>query len=93
MLRRHRINHTRVASLFLSSLAGGRAAVGQDCGRIAEGCCADLIFVNTEDLRLSGLSEDELLDAMVFATSRNPVEAVIGRGRMARLGREPRAQE
>jgi formimidoylglutamate deiminase len=68
------------ASLFLSSLAGGRAAVGQDCGRIAEGCCADLIFVNTGDSRLSGLSEDELLDAMVFAAPRNPVEAVMVAG-------------
>jgi len=68
------------ASLFISSLAGGRAAVGQDCGRIAEGCCADLVVVNSGDSRLSGLSEDELLDAMVFAAPRNPVEAVMVAG-------------
>ena len=68
------------AALFNASLAGGRAAVGQDCGRIAAGCVADLIVINTDDPRLTGLIEGELLDAMIFAGPRRPVSRVMVAG-------------
>jgi formimidoylglutamate deiminase len=68
------------AALFQASLAGGRAAVGQDCGRIAAGCGADLIVVNTDDSRLLDLTEDELLDAIIFAGPRSPIQDVMVAG-------------
>lgn len=47
--------------------AGGAIAGGRATGAIAPGLWADLLAVNTADLRLEGLKGDTLLDAFLFA--------------------------
>jgi formimidoylglutamate deiminase len=46
---------------------GGAAAAGRASGAIAVGQWADLLALDTGDLRLEGLSGDQLLDAFIFA--------------------------
>ncbi len=46
---------------------GGAQAAGRDSGVIAVGAWADLLALDTGDLRLDGLAGDSLLDAAVFA--------------------------
>jgi formimidoylglutamate deiminase len=46
---------------------GGAQASGRSSGTIAVGAWADLLALDTGDLRLEGLAGDQLLDAFVFA--------------------------
>ncbi|MFN4191299.1 MAG: formimidoylglutamate deiminase [Tabrizicola sp.] len=46
---------------------GGAQAAGRGRGVIAVGEWADLLALDTKDLRLEGLSDDRLLDALIFA--------------------------
>ena len=46
---------------------GGAQAAGRGTGRIEVGQWADLLALDTSDLRLEGLAGDQLLDALVFA--------------------------
>lgn len=69
------------AALFASCLEGGRRAVGQACGRLIEGGSADLIAINGLDPRLAEATGDALLDALVFAEPRQPIERVMVGGR------------
>ncbi|HOZ31998.1 MAG TPA: amidohydrolase family protein [Tabrizicola sp.] len=46
---------------------GGAQAAGRRAGRIAVGEWADLLALDTGDVRLEGLHGDAVLDAFVFA--------------------------
>lgn len=53
--------------LWEEATKGGAQAAGRGTGRIAVGEWADLLALDTRDLRLEGLSGDQLLDAFLFA--------------------------
>lgn len=53
--------------LWEGAAAGGAKAGGRATGAIAPGLWADLLAVDTADLRLEGLKGDTLLDAFLFA--------------------------
>lgn len=53
--------------LWEGAAAGGARAAGRDCGAIAPGRWADLVALDTEDVRLQGQVGDGLLDAFLFA--------------------------
>jgi formimidoylglutamate deiminase len=53
--------------LWEGATRGGAQAAGRAAGGIAVGAWADLVSLDTEDLRLEGLAGDPLLDAFVFA--------------------------
>jgi formimidoylglutamate deiminase len=53
--------------LWEEAAKGGAQAAGRGSGRIEVGQWADLLALDTTDLRLEGLAGDQLLDAFVFA--------------------------
>jgi formimidoylglutamate deiminase len=53
--------------LWEGAVRGGAQAAGRGSGAIAVGAWADLLALDTGDLRLEGLEGDQLLDAFVFA--------------------------
>jgi len=69
------------ASLYRAALAGGAQALGRPIGRLAVGCRADLIVIDTEKPVLIGKTGDVVLDAVVFAGNENPVRDVMVGGR------------
>jgi formimidoylglutamate deiminase len=69
------------AALYRAAVAGGATALGRPIGRLAPGCRADLVVIDTEKPALIGKSGDVLLDAVVFAGNENPVRDVLVGGR------------
>ncbi len=53
--------------LWDGAARGGAQAAGRDSGAIAVGMWADLLALDTDDLRLEGFAGDSLLDAFLFA--------------------------
>jgi formimidoylglutamate deiminase len=53
--------------LWEGAARGGAQAAGRAAGAIAVGQWADLLALDTGDLRLEGLAGDQLLDAFIFA--------------------------
>jgi formimidoylglutamate deiminase len=53
--------------LWDGAAKGGAQAAGRQSGAIAVGEWADLLALDTNDLRLEALQDDQLLDALVFA--------------------------
>lgn len=53
--------------LWDEAAKGGAQAAGRASGRIEVGQWADLLALDTGDLRLEGLAGDQLLDALIFA--------------------------
>jgi formimidoylglutamate deiminase len=53
--------------LWEEAAKGGASAAGRGTGRIEVGQWADLVALDTTDLRLEGLGGDQLLDAFTFA--------------------------
>ncbi|WP_137112214.1 formimidoylglutamate deiminase [Rhodobacter sp. SY28-1] len=53
--------------LWEEAAKGGAQAAGRGTGRIEVGQWADLLALDTGDLRLEGLAGDQLLDALIFA--------------------------
>lgn len=53
--------------LWEEAARGGARAAGRGTGRIEVGQWADLLALDTGDLRLEGLAGDQLLDAFLFA--------------------------
>ncbi|MBA3910669.1 MAG: formimidoylglutamate deiminase [Rhodobacter sp.] len=68
--------------------AGGSQAAGRASGAIAPGMWADLLALDTGDVRLEGVSGDGLLDALVFAGRDGLVTDLWSAGRhIVRQGR------
>ncbi len=59
---------------------GGPRACGQETGRLEPGAMADLLVLDDTDPMLLGHAADTLLDALVFAGYRVPVERVMVHG-------------
>jgi formimidoylglutamate deiminase len=53
--------------LWDGAAKGGAQAAGRDSGAIAVGMWADLLALDTDDVRLDGFAGDSLLDAFLFA--------------------------
>ena len=68
-------------ALYLGAAAGGAQALGRDSGRIAPGALADLVAIDSQDLRLCGLRDDQLFDGLVFAANDQVVTDVWSAGR------------
>jgi formimidoylglutamate deiminase len=69
------------AALYRAALAGGAASLGQPVGRIAAGCRADFVVLDTNEPALAEQDRDDLLDAAIFGPCRRPVRHVMVCGR------------
>jgi formiminoglutamate deiminase len=68
--------------LLFAATAGGYASVGwPEGGMIRAGALADLVVVSRDSVRLAGLADAELVDAVVFAGAAADVRHVIVGGR------------
>ncbi len=64
-------------ALLSGAWEGGTRAVGQEAGAFAPGRVADLIVLDPDHPSLVGLTDDDVLDAWVFAGSRSAVRDVM----------------
>ena len=81
-------------ALLHAVLKGGCAATGRAPAGLSEGNPADLIVLNMDDSRLAGLANDALLDALIFANPRNPVDSVMVAGEWKiRAGEHPKSEQ
>ncbi len=71
--------------LFAAALAGGAqaAALGQGAGDggIRVGAPADIVVLDTDSPDFAAVTNDQILDAWIFAAGRNPVRDVFAAGR------------
>ncbi|MFN3993669.1 MAG: formimidoylglutamate deiminase [Tabrizicola flagellatus] len=67
--------------LWDQAARGGAQAAGRGRGVIAVGEWADLLALDTDDLRLEGLTGDRLLDALIFAGRDGLVSELWSAGR------------
>jgi formimidoylglutamate deiminase len=82
------------AALLRGALAGGAQALGQKIGAIEEGRRADLVVLRDDLPTLWGRTDDDVLDAAVFAGNDNPVKDVMVGGRwVIRDGAHARQRE
>jgi formimidoylglutamate deiminase len=65
------------ANLYINASKGSARALGWNSGRLEVGARADLVVLDPEAAVLLGKRGDLLLDAMVFASSDNPVKDVM----------------
>ena len=68
-------------ALYLGAALGSAQALQRDAGRIAAGALADLIAIDSTDLTLCALKDEQLLDGLVFAAKDNVVTDVWSAGR------------
>jgi formimidoylglutamate deiminase len=68
-------------TLYLGAAQGGAQALGRDAGVIAVGKLADLVAIDSTDSRLCALSEDQVLDGLVFAANDRVVSDLWSAGR------------
>jgi len=69
------------ARLWREAAASGGAVMGQPVGRLAAGCRADWLVLDTAHPALAGASEDRILDRLVFGPSRGAIRHVMVAGR------------
>lgn len=69
------------AALYARALAGGAQALGRDSGALRAGMLADMVRLDTDDLRLAGRQGDRLVDAWVFSGGATAVRDVWAAGR------------
>jgi formimidoylglutamate deiminase len=69
------------AALYLGAAAGGAQALSRNAGAIKVGALADLVALDRKDPSLCALSNDQLLDGLVFAASDRVVTDVWSAGR------------
>lgn len=86
VLRRRNIAATRFnpsvgGYMWRSAAAGGAGALGMKTGAIEAGYRADLLVLNENDLILEGRDGDDILDSLVFASSRPPITRVLAGGK------------
>jgi formimidoylglutamate deiminase len=68
-------------TLYLAAAVGGAQALGRKAGRIAVGCLADVVAIDSQAASLCALGVDQLLDGLVFAAKDNVVTDVWSAGR------------
>lgn len=64
-------------SLYINASKGGAQALGWNSGHLQVGARADLVVLDPEAVIFLSKRGDLLLDAMVFASSENPVKDVM----------------
>ncbi len=69
------------AFLYKGAAQGGAQALGRNAGRINVGALADLVAIDAADVSLCALSEENLLDGLVFAANDRVVSDVWSAGR------------
>lgn len=67
--------------LYTSAALGGAAALGRDSGQIALGQWGDLVAIDDQHPSLCALSQDHLLDGLVFAASDRVITDLWSAGR------------
>jgi formimidoylglutamate deiminase len=76
--------------LVRSASVNGAAALGLNAGQIAPGQRANLLVLDPNAALVDTVGEDNILDALVFAPRRAPVDSVMVDGRwVLRQGRHP----
>lgn len=68
-------------SLYLGAAQGGAQALARNAGRIETGALADLVAIDSSDPTLCALSDNQILDGLVFAAKDNVVTDVWSAGR------------
>ncbi|MCU4179196.1 formimidoylglutamate deiminase [Bosea sp. BH3] len=68
-------------ALWQAACAGGAQACGRAIGRIAPGCRADFITLDTDHPALVGRSGAEAIDSAIFAANALPLRDVVVGGR------------
>ena len=68
-------------SIDLSAAKGGAQALGRACGSIDVGQLADLVAIDSHGPNLCALSEDQILDGLIFAAKDQAVRDVWSAGR------------
>ncbi len=75
-------------TLYLGAAKGGAQALGRDAGEIRVGALADLVAVDSEHANLCALSQEQLIDGLVFAADDRVVTDLWSAGRhMVQEGR------
>jgi formimidoylglutamate deiminase len=67
--------------LLAEALTGGNRAAKRDGGKIAPGCWADIVALDTDNHLLGGLLADTVIDAWIFAAGERLVHDVWSAGR------------
>lgn len=82
------------ARLWREALAAGAPSLDRRMGQLAAGMRADLVVLDATHPALESLEDDDLLDALVFATDATPVRDVMVGGRwVVRDGCHARQEE
>ena len=68
-------------SIYLSAAKGGAQALSRACGNISVGQLADLVAIDSHNPALCALSQDQILDGLVFAAKDHVVRDVWSAGR------------
>ena len=68
-------------ALYTGAAKGGAQAIGRNSGEILVGALADLLAIDSQDPTLCALSDDQLLDGLVFAAKDTVVTDVWSGGR------------
>jgi formimidoylglutamate deiminase len=69
-------------TLFDSALSGGSQALGIKDFGLVEGASADIVALDGDNAALAARQGDAILDSLVFAARRSPVDAVWVRGQL-----------
>lgn len=69
------------ATLYTGAARGGAQALARDAGEIAEGRLADLVAIDSNAPTLCALTQDQVLDGLVFAAKDDVVTDVWSAGR------------
>ncbi|MDH3714581.1 MAG: formimidoylglutamate deiminase [Gammaproteobacteria bacterium] len=81
------------SALYTTALQGGAQALARNTGAIAVGKRADLVALDTQHVTLVGRSNEQFVDAWLFAGNDTPVSDVFAGGRhVIENGRHARGQ-
>ncbi len=69
------------SNLYQRALAGGKRASGRQTGKIAAGYQADWLVLDEDNPALFSKSDEQILDAVIFASHEHPVKDVMVSGK------------
>lgn len=67
-------------SLYQGALAGGAQALGRNTGKLSTGYEADWLVLDENNPALFAKNDDQILDAIIFASNNNPIKDVMVSG-------------